>query len=143
MTKQTLQIDFDGTLAKFDGKWRPPDQIGEVLPNARTAMWILSKQYRLICFTARFTEHHEYVDRWLKKHGFPPMIITNKKDPNAHLTIDDRALTFTGVWDQGIINRIREFRPWWKDVQQSDPASDLCPSSDDQSPPDQTLQQPA
>jgi hypothetical protein len=126
--KPTLQIDLDGTIARYDG-WKGLTHIGEPLPNARHAMCILSRKYRLVCYTARASapEAVEAVEMYLKKHGFPHMIITNRKDP-AHLCIDDRALQFCGVWDDHLLRAIDTFRPWWEGAPQSDPASRQCSS---------------
>jgi len=112
VSKQTLLIDFDGTLAKYDG-WKGLEVLGDPLEKARHAMLILSKHYKLICFTTRLGD---FVEPWLRRHGFPEMEVTNIKKP-AHLIIDDRALRFDGQWTDELIEQIRNFEPWWKEKQ--------------------------
>lgn len=140
MSKQTLLIDLDGTLAEYTG-WVSAEHIGAPLPNARAAMYILAKKYTLVCFCARLSqnpESAEFVVKWLARHGFPQMKVTNKKGP-AHLSIDDRALLFSGQWTQELLDRIQAFEPWWKangsgGVPQASPLSSPAdaPSESDQ-----------
>lgn len=130
MGKQTIQVDLDGTLAEYNG-WVSPQHIGAPIAGARHAMLILAREYNLVCFCGRLTlnpECAEHISKWLQRHGFPHMRITNRKDP-AHLCIDDRALTFQGQWNDDLISRIRGFEPWWKQSPQSDQASSQSDSA--------------
>lgn len=114
MSKLTLLIDFDATLAEYR-EWRGPEVVGAPLDKARHAMYILAKDYKLIIFSTRAADPlgRMAIEEWLVRHGMPHMKVTDKKEP-AHLTIDDRAITFGGVWDDALIQRIREFQPWYK-----------------------------
>jgi hypothetical protein len=106
--KKTILVDFDGVLSDYKG-WRGPDQLDPPLPNARKAMYLLAKDYTLVCFTTRPAEP---VDLWLRKHGFPHMRVTNIKDP-AFLQIDDRALTFKS-WSDEFLAQIKSFKTHWE-----------------------------
>jgi hypothetical protein len=108
MSRKVLLIDFDGTLAKYNG-WLGPDVLGEPLEKARHAMILLDGTYRLVCFTARPTA---MVENWLRHWGFPKMRVTNIKEP-AFLIVDDRSLLFTGEWTDEFIQKIKDFKPHW------------------------------
>lgn len=122
-SKPTLLIDFDGTIHKYIG-WNGGIIQGP-LEKARHSMHILAAQYRLILFTTR--TNTEELRAWLLRHGFPPMKVTNIKEP-AHLIIDDRALTFEGAWTQEFLNRITSFRPHWEASHEAYPDTQ-CPAS--------------
>jgi hypothetical protein len=109
MSKKTILVDFDGVLSAYSG-WKGEDQLAPPLDKARHAMHLLSKDYTLVCFTTRAAE---YVEPWLRKHGFPHMRVSNHKDP-AFLQIDDRAICFQGQWTDQLIEQIRHFKPWWE-----------------------------
>lgn len=109
VSKKTLLVDFDGVLAQYSG-WKGPEELGPPLTKARSAMHLLAKDYTLVCFTTR---DPQYVEPWLKRHGFPHMRVTNRKDP-AYLQIDDRAICFQGEWTNELLEQIKHFRPWWE-----------------------------
>lgn len=114
MSKKTLLIDFDGTLSQYKG-WRGLEQLDPPLDKARKAMIILSRDFKLICFSTRPAE---LIEPWLVAHAFPPMEVTNIKKP-AHLIIDDRALTFKGEWTDELLQEIKSFKPHWE-IKESD-----------------------
>lgn len=109
MKKPTLLVDFDGVLHDYKG-WNGNEPTGEPIPQSRAAMCALESTHRLICFTTRPIE---FVEPWLKRYGFPPMKITNIKEP-AVLIIDDRAITFTGIWNNELLARIKSFQAYWE-----------------------------
>ncbi len=107
--RPTLLIDFDGVLHDYKG-WNN-GAIGAPLGGARAAMHLLEKKYRLVLFSSR--TNIEELERWLRHYGFPPMKVTNRKEP-AFLIIDDRAVTFQGTWSDHFISRITSFSPHWQ-----------------------------
>lgn len=109
--KKRLLIDFDAVLHRYTG-WKGPDQFDEPLPMARKAMHLLHEEggFELVCFTTRDSEG---VEKWLRRHGFPPMRVTSIKEP-AFLQIDDRAILFEGEWTDDLLKRIRDFHPYWE-----------------------------
>lgn len=111
--KQTILIDFDGTLSQYTG-WRGLDQVGPPFEHARHGCLLLAKEFRLVCFTTR---NAVIVEKWLKAYGFPEMKVTNVKEP-AFLILDDRAITFEGEWSDGLLEKMRRFRPHWKSSDQ-------------------------
>lgn len=120
--RPTVLVDFDGVLAKYEG-WKGLEVLGDPMDKARHAMYLLAKTHRIVCFTTRLAD---FVEPWLKRHGFPEMKVTNIKEP-AEVIIDDRAICFQGVWDEALMTQIRDFTPWWKPA---NPAPLPSPSED-------------
>lgn len=106
--KKTLLIDFDGVIHGYNGTFS--SDLGPPLPNARHACLILAKTFRLVCFSTRPAEQ---IEPYLKKYAFPEMPVTNEKLP-AFAIVDDRAVCFTGKWTQEMIEKIKNFTPYWK-----------------------------
>lgn len=129
-----LVIDFDGVLHSYVSGWKGIDQIpdppvpgfAEFLEGAvkvfdvavfssrsaefagRTAMreWLaaqLAKYYEATMTTAAAVGRATDLRR---KIAFPG------QKPAAFISLDDRALTFNGVWPD--IAALRRFRPWWQ-----------------------------
>lgn len=101
---QTLSIDFDGTICKYqpfrDGKiWQEPNE------GASEIITKLYERYNIIVFTCRARPDWIDVDlakaeigEWLDKHKIPYDEITGVK-PIAQAYIDDRGLRFTNWQD--------------------------------------------
>jgi len=110
-SKKTILIDFDGVLASYEG-WKGEEELGNPLPNARAACFLLAKDYKLVCFTTR---SRIWIELWLVRNGFGCIsAVTNIKIP-AYLQIDDRAIRFNG-WNDDLLKQIKEFKPWWEEV---------------------------
>lgn len=112
--KKTILLDFDGVLASYTG-WKGEGVLGEPIPKAREACWILNKYFKLVCFTTRRADD---VKPWLKLHGFPIDHVTNLKVP-AFLQVDDRSLLFQGEWTDDLVAAIKDFKPWWQGGEES------------------------
>lgn len=89
-----IGVDLDGTLAHFD-RWRGPRHIGLPIPAMakRVHDWH-SRGVEVRIFTARASrpELIPDVQDWLKRHGFPPLAVTNQKDFGMVELWDDRAI---------------------------------------------------
>lgn len=119
--KKRLLVDFDGVLHRYTG-WKG-GILGEPIAGARHAMHLLSREFELVCFTTRADrpDMKGWVEEWLRRYGFPHMRVTCVKEP-AHLTLDDRALHFGGVWTDALLTQIRNFRPYWETPPSTDSA---------------------
>ena len=53
----------------------------------------------------------KHCGEWLEKHGFPEVEFCTEK-PSAHVSIDDRAITFSGDWPDPV--DLLAFQPWYK-----------------------------
>ena len=123
MSKPILVLDFDGVCHSYTSGWKGP----RVIPDPPVpGMWgFLEKAFHhfdIHIFSSRSSQeggiaamkfwflenaesmfHQDMIKKWIK---FP----TEK--PSAFLTIDDRAMCFTGKWPQ--VEELLDFRPWNK-----------------------------
>ncbi|MBD5781563.1 hypothetical protein IEN85_18825 [Pelagicoccus sp. NFK12] len=93
-SREWIGVDLDGTLAEYH-KWKGIDHIGKPIPlmKERVLNW-LRDGYTIKIFTARASvpEGIAPVEKWLEKHGFPPLEVTNQKDFLMLEVWDDRAI---------------------------------------------------
>lgn len=124
--KPILVLDFDGVIHSYDSGWKGADVIPDPpVPGAIAFILQALKFYRVCIFSSRSNQRGgiSAMTRWLNEHGgqcwhetpdgpgleaveFP---VTK---PAAFLSIDDRALTFTGVWPDP--QELLSFKPWNK-----------------------------
>lgn len=90
--KPKLLIDFDGVLHAYRRGWDDGTAYDPPMPGAWVAMQTLDRRgYELVVFSTRPADQ---IVEWLERYGFPPLRVTNVKEPAVAL-IDDRAVTFT------------------------------------------------
>lgn len=119
--KKIILVDFDGVLSDYSSGWQGadiandppvPGAIGwlrEMLADDRFDVQIYSSRSRqeggILC-----------MKNWLIEHGMPveeaDRIKFPTEKPAAFLTIDDRAVCFTGVFPTP--HAIQHFKPWNK-----------------------------
>ncbi len=141
MTKPILCLDFDGVIHSYTSGWMGPTEIQD--PPVPGAMEFLVKAYEV--FNINIYSSRSGTDEgiaamkfWLAKHmadhfsvfgntGIHPVEQAEifafaktywpTKKPPAMVTIDDRAITFTGTWPD--IGDLLAFQPWNKGDRQS------------------------
>jgi hypothetical protein len=104
-------VDLDGVLNAFDG-WRGADYFHPPRPGAKDFLRALNAHgYRVVVFTVRWAPH---VEEWLDQHGLAEYVaeVTDRKPP-AHVYVDDRAVCFTGDFEQAL-ERIAAFKAHWE-----------------------------
>jgi len=101
MSKRVIAVDFDGTLALYEG-YRGPAELGEAVPNmlARVKRW-LEEGHTVVIFTSRVSKEHSYSDllqtqsaflSWFMKYDLPCLDVTADKSPRFTEFWDDRAV---------------------------------------------------
>ncbi len=126
MPKPILSLDFDGVLHSYESGWKGAD----VIPDSPVsgAMKFLSdavEQFDVWIYSSRSNQEGgiDAMTSWLKEHliefcgvekahVIAVQIKMAIEKPPAFLTIDDRAIQFTGVWPD--IEDMLNFRPWNK-----------------------------
>jgi len=102
--KKNLAIDFDGVIHNADKGWFDGTCYGEPLPGAIDAIKRLSKQYKIVIFTAKAKVDRPLVNgktgamlvlEWLERYKIAQYVssITAEK-PRADLYIDDNGYRF-------------------------------------------------
>lgn len=109
-----IGVDLDGTLAfDYEGEFCP-DKIGDPVPSMEKKVkeWI-SKGIRVVIFTARAHDPKNLppIKKWLEKHGFGDLEVTNVKTPDIQIIYDDKArrvLKNSGKTDDNLPEHVRK-----------------------------------
>ncbi len=124
--KPILCLDFDGVVHSYTSRWQGADVIPD--PPAEGAIaFILGALLRfdVVIFSSRSNQPGgiDAMRKWLKSHagncwhespdgpGLEDVRFTLEKPP-ALVTLDDRAITFTGKWPA--LDVLANFKPWNK-----------------------------
>lgn len=137
---KTLCLDFDGVLHAYRSGWQGVSRIPD--PPVDGAMEFLCRAievFDVAIYSSRSSNlfGRLAMKRWLRQHMIEWMLEHGGGDsldaygeavddadeilsrirwpwfkPAAYVTLDDRAMTFTGVWPD--VGRLSAFRPWNK-----------------------------
>lgn len=109
--KPLLCVDFDGVLHHYRKGYADGTIYDTPTPGAREFVLEAGKTFEIVIFSSRArTEDDRHAMRvWLVKYGFPLYPLMCEKPP-AFLTLDDRAMTFTGAWPK--VSDLLAFKPW-------------------------------
>ena len=108
---RTVCLDFDGVIHSHQHGWQGEAVIPDPpVHKVDRAIADLRKDYRVVVFSARCRsdEGVEAIRNWLKKHNIEVDEVCRHKPP-AHVYVDDRAVRFSGDWQQTIAD-INNFR---------------------------------
>lgn len=137
MSKPVLCLDFDGVINSYTSGWTGADRIIDPPTNGFVAFLVVADQYfRVAIFSSRTGQPgglqamQDYLWKAISEH-FDVVFAGNPDDlnraadlfdrlewptekPPAMVSIDDRALTFTGDWNDFDPKKLRDFQPWNK-----------------------------
>ncbi len=114
--KPILALDFDGVIHRYSKGWQegviydpPTDGFAEWLIEAREHFTIVIVSSRL-----QSREGYEAMYNWMVEHEIPyrEQLVFSQTRPPALITIDDRAITFTGDWKDYPMRWLKAFKPW-------------------------------
>ncbi len=126
--KPILCLDFDGVLHSYTSGWKGADVIPDPpVDGAMDFIWKASEHFTIAIFSSRsnqvggiramkawLTEHFRFF--WAADRTHCDDVLAEiewpTEKPPAQITIDDRALTFEGVWPT--IEALKAFQPWNK-----------------------------
>lgn len=127
--KPILCLDFDGVIHSYTSGWKGAAVIPD--PPVKGALQFIAnatEHFTVAIFSSRSCQEGglEAMIQWLgywsvdKEHGMPSdfdhglwgSIQWPKEKPPAMITIDDRAITFTGTWPS--FEYLLRFKPWNK-----------------------------
>jgi hypothetical protein len=141
MSKPIICLDFDGVLHSYTSGWKGADVIPDPpVPGAIEFILRAGQHFNVAIFSSRSNQTGgiKAMVEWLIKHGLDPEAIHRAdqalhlgvvaedlverpwhgsvyfptEKPPAMVSIDDRCLTFTGVWPA--IDELLSFQPWNK-----------------------------
>lgn len=131
MRKPILCLDFDGVIHSYQSGWQGAAIVPDLpVPGAMRFIAEATQRFQVAIFSSRSNQPGglEAMRGWLTM--FMMNEIEDRKDcaeilakidwptekPPALVTIDDRAITFTGVWPT--LDEIAAFQPWNKKPKQ-------------------------
>lgn len=133
--KPILCLDFDGVIHSYSSGWKGADQFDPPTPGAIDFLVAAREHFNVAVHSSRFNHAGaaEATAGWLASHGIErgyiatpeewagrdwfrdwedgAIVLTAAKPP-AFLTLDDRAVTFTGTFPDPA--SLLDFRPWNK-----------------------------
>ena len=124
--KPILCLDFDGVVHSYTSRWQGADVIPDPpVPGAIAFMLGALHHFDVTIFSSRSNQPGGLaaMQKWLKEHagnawyespegpGLEDVRFVTEKPP-AMVTLDDRALTFTGIFPA--ISQLKAFKPWNK-----------------------------
>lgn len=129
--KPTICIDFDGVIHSYDKGWQGGMIYGHVVPGFWEWMERVRHDFKLVVYSSRSKDEahatamalwmHLERNKWIKeggqRHATEPLEIEFVHEkPAAWLTIDDRAIRFTGDWSAPELtaDAMKAFKPWNK-----------------------------
>ena len=115
--RPVLALDFDGVLHSYTSGWMGVDKIPDPpVPGALEFCQAAVERFEVVVHSSRCSDITglQAVAEWLDVHDFPPEIQVCGLKPPAHVTIVDRAITFTGAWPS--LDDLERFVPWTKAV---------------------------
>jgi hypothetical protein len=127
--KPTICIDFDGVVHKYSKGWQNGVIYDDVVPGFFEWAEQAAKQFKLVIYSSRSIDEQgqnamlvwmvEQRRLWRAAGGkaetdAPLSFEFADKKPPAWVTIDDRAIRFTGDWSAPALapDAIAAFKPW-------------------------------
>lgn len=126
MKKPILCLDFDGVIHSYASGWKGADVIPDPPVEGAIAFMLGAlNHFEVTIFSSRSGQPGGVaaMKAWLRQHagtaryetpdgpGLEDVNFATEK-PAAMVTLDDRALTFTGTWPR--IESLLSFKPWNK-----------------------------
>lgn len=124
MGKPILCLDFDGVIHSYTSGWRGAAVVvDKPVPGAVEFLRKATGEFEVHIFSSRSNQEGgiKAMKTWLEivvgeTYKVLPfwfsLIKWPTEKPPAHVTIDDRAITFIGVWPD--IGYLKNFKPWNK-----------------------------
>ncbi len=130
MSKPILCLDFDGVIHSYASGWKGADVIPDLpTDGAMRFIWDASQHFRVAIFSSRSNQPGglasmkgwlatHFREHWASDRTQADDILAEiewpLEKPPAMVTIDDRALTFTGNWADFSMESLKAFQPWNK-----------------------------
>lgn len=115
--KPILVLDFDGVVHSYTSGWEQHNIISDPpVPGAFEFIDRALKHFRVAIFSSRSSKTMgvDAMRKWFTDHGLPGVTLVQLdfpvEKPPAFVTIDDRALTFTGKWPA--LEDLLSFKTW-------------------------------
>lgn len=119
--EKIICVDFDGVIHSYVTGWQGIEIVSDE-PVQGSFAWLEALlndcRFKVCIYSSRSKEQAgiSAMKRWFRSYGFDPALLERiefpSQKPAAFLTIDDRALTFTGIFPS--FEQMDSFKPWNK-----------------------------
>lgn len=123
-TKPILCLDFDGVIHSYERGWEKGVIYGTVTRGFWEWLYKAQKLFSVVVYSSRSNspDGPDEMRNWLVDRAgdqYEALVHDLKfvhEKPAAFLTIDDRAVCFTGDWSRLDPAMLKQFKPWmeWK-----------------------------
>jgi hypothetical protein len=113
--KPILCLDFDGVIHRYSKGWQDGEIYDPPVEGFKEWAEQACDYFRLVVYSSRSKQLDGIDDmrEWMEKYDIPTAWFEFAAEkPAAFLTIDDRALTFTGDWGDYPMKWLQNFKPW-------------------------------
>lgn len=113
--RKILCLDFDGVIHRYSKGWQGGEIYDPPVDGFKEWAAEAMKHFRLVVYSSRSKDPSNTADMraWMYVHGIDAhQFEFASEKPPAFLTIDDRALTFTGDWGDYPMKWLLAFKPW-------------------------------
>lgn len=112
-----LCLDFDGVIHSYTSGWQGATTIPDLpVKGAFDFIFEAMKHFDVRIYSSRSKEPGgiKAMQQWFYENDFMPWTKLGwpESKPSAFLTIDDRAIQFTGTFPK--IEELKQFKPWYK-----------------------------
>jgi len=127
MAKKTLCVDFDGVIHSYTSGWGGHETISDPpVEGAIEFLYDALKVFKVAIYSSRSANAGGVaaMQRWIAEYAKPFMFDYGAEwwlalewptsKPSAWVTIDDRAITFTGPDGWPSMQELVEFKPWYQ-----------------------------
>lgn len=111
LQRRTVCLDFDGVIHSYVSGWMGEANIPDPpIHRVDEAIAKLREDYRVVVYSARCrsADGRLAIEQWLERHAIQVDEVCEHKPP-AFVYVDDRAIPFTGNWDDCML-AIHQFR---------------------------------
>lgn len=114
-SRRTVVFDFDGVTCQYRNGWTGVEPTEDPVPGALeaiNALYALGYEVVIVSSRCRHPDGAGAIERWLAKHGFPALRVTDVKVPGV-VYLDDRGFRFKGDFMPFLDFMIRgDLSPW-------------------------------
>jgi hypothetical protein len=117
-------VDFDGVLHSYASGWKGAANIPDPpFPGAMDFLREMTQHFRTDIFSSRsnmeggipamigWIERNALLEHGAGGIGWVSQLVYPTVKPPARVSLDDRAITFTGRWPT--VAELRDFKPWY------------------------------
>lgn len=129
--KPILCLDFDGVIHSYSSGWQGAGVCADPpVPGTLEFLIEATKHFRVMIYSSRSKSFvgRRAMKRYVREHFEVPLTFSPYHEhdwlheaigfpwfkPSAFVTIDDRALTFSGNWSDYSTQSLQAFKPWNK-----------------------------